>query len=206
MLLTTTWKKMLISAAEILKENKIYLCELDSVVGDGDHGVTIDRIADCMKKRALEENKNDSIKSINEDLSTLCMNVNGGSAGPLWGTIFEGMAEGIDDKDELEIEEIKGMFNEARENLSLISTAKIGQKTLVDALYPAIDAIYNVQSNDIVDIFRLAYEKAVEGAENTKTYIAKFGRAKSIGERSLGHMDPGAVSISLMFKGLYNAL
>lgn len=206
MLSTTTWKKMLISAAEILKENKIYLCELDSIVGDGDHGVTIDRIADFMKKRALEENENDSIKSINEDLSTLCMNANGGSAGPLWGTIFEGMAEGIDDKDELEIEEIKNMFNEARENLSLISTAKIGQKTLVDALYPAIDAIYNVQSNDIVDVFGVAYEKAVEGAENTKTYIAKFGRAKSIGERSLGHMDPGAVSISLMFKGLYNAL
>ncbi|MBY2476786.1 dihydroxyacetone kinase subunit L [Clostridioides difficile] len=206
MLSTTTWKKMLISAAEVLKENKIYLCELDSIVGDGDHGITIDRIADCMKKRALEENENDSIKSINEDLSTLCMNVNGGSAGPLWGTIFEGMAEGIDYKEELKIEEIKDMFNEARENLSLISTAKIGQKTLVDSLYPAIDAIYNIQSNDIIDIFRVGYEKAVEGAENTKTYIAKFGRAKSIGERSLGHMDPGAVSISLMFKGLYNAL
>lgn len=206
MLSTATWRKMLISAAEILKENKVYLCELDGIVGDGDHGVTIDRIADCMRKRALEEHDDDSIKSINEDLSTLCMNVNGGSAGPLWGTIFEGMAEGIEDKKEIKVEEVKDMFIEARENLSLISNAKVGQKTLVDALYPAIDAMYNVESENIKDVFKVGSEKAVEGAENTKTYIAKFGRAKSIGERSLGHMDPGAVSISLMFKGFYNAL
>lgn len=206
MLSTTIWRRMLVSASEILKENKIYLCELDGIVGDGDHGVTIDKIADCFKKRALQEKENDSIKLINEDLSTLCMDVNGGSAGPLWGTIFEGMAEGIENKDELNIKEVKDMFNEARENLLLISTAKIGQKTLVDSLYPAIDAICSSECNDIKEIFNMAYQKSTEGAESTKNYIAKFGRAKSIGERSLGHMDPGAVSISIMFKGFYNAL
>jgi dihydroxyacetone kinase-like protein len=196
------WKKMLLTSANLLKENIQYLCELDGVAGDGDHGITIGRIASCVEGRVCHEQENDSIKKINSDLSTALMNVNGGSAGPLYGTIFEGMADGIEEKEILTIEEIRNMFKEAKEAFQMISKAKLGDKTLVDAFYPAVDAIVNTEG-ELLEILQAGAKAAEEGAENTKNYIAKFGRAKNVGERSVGHKDPGAVSISLLFKGLY---
>jgi dihydroxyacetone kinase-like protein len=193
---------MLLSCVDLLKSNTKYLCELDSIAGDGDHGVTMGRIASCIENRIYNHEENDFIKKINEDLSMDLMNVNGGSAGPLYGTIFEGMGEGIEEKESLSTQEVKNMFKESKEAFKIISKAKLGDKTLVDAFYPAVDAIVNSQGG-LVEIIEAGAKAAEEGAENTKNYIAKFGRAKNVGDRSIGHKDPGAVSISLFFKGLY---
>lgn len=203
MLTTDKYKQCLVHTSDLLILNKIYLCELDSVFADGDHGVTIEKIAKCMKRRASETINNDSIKKINDELSCDFMNINGGSAGPLWAIIFESMSENIDDKNEIDVTEFKNMFSNIKVDLSYISKAKIGDKTLVDALYPAIDTILN-EEGDIYQLLKLAYEKSKKGAENTKKYSAKFGRAKSAGDNSIGHLDPGAVSISLFFKGIYD--
>ena len=88
--------KMLLAAAVALKENVIPLCELDSVAGDGDHGLTIGRMADAMKAQ-VEAGTSADMKELLDDLSMAFMGVNGGSAGPLWGTVFGGFAEGIDE-------------------------------------------------------------------------------------------------------------
>ena len=85
--------KMLLAAAAALKENVIPLCELDSVAGDGDHGLTIGRMADAMKAQ-VEAGTSADMKELLDDLSMAFMGVNGGSAGPLWGTVFGGFAEG----------------------------------------------------------------------------------------------------------------
>ena len=93
-------RKMLNRAGTELKANSKYLCELDSVAGDGDHGITIGRMADVMKEKT-EDTTIDTMRVLLDELGDAFMGINGGSAGPLWGTVFTGMAEGIDDQAEL---------------------------------------------------------------------------------------------------------
>lgn len=205
MLTLEVLEKMLLNAAVELKDSSKYLCELDSVAGDGDHGVTIGRMADAMKAK-IEAHDADNIKDLLDDLSMLFMSSNGGSAGPLWGTVFGGLAEGAPEgAKEVSCDELKEMLSQAKEDFADISKAKVGDKTMVDALYPAIDAAVAAEG-DIKSIMQAAAEAAAAGAENTANLVAKFGRAKNIGERSLGTKDPGAVSMSVLFSAMAKAL
>ena len=140
-----------------------------------------------------------------DELGEAFMGINGGSAGPLWGTVFTGMAEGIDDQAELTDLELRKMFTQAKEDFMDISKAKPGDKTMVDALYPAIDAIIETQGS-LKEIMAAAAAAADAGAEQTSTMVARFGRAKNMGERSIGTKDPGAVSIAILFNGMAQAL
>ena len=133
-------QKMLLAAAMELKAKSKYFCELDSVAGDGDHGLTIGRMADAIKQK-VEANDAKDIKGLLDDIGMLCMGINGGSAGPLWGTVFSGMAEGAPaDKTEVTSQEFCQMLAQAKADFEDISKAKLGDKTMVDALYPALMA------------------------------------------------------------------
>ncbi|WP_177561141.1 dihydroxyacetone kinase subunit DhaL [Acidaminococcaceae bacterium] len=197
-------RKMLHSAATELKANSKYLCELDGVAGDGDHGITIGRMADVMQE-LLDVTTLNTMRSLLDALGDAFMGINGGSAGPLWGTVFTGMAEGIDDQAELTDLELRKMFTQAKLDFMDISKAKPGDKTMVDALYPAIDAIIETQGS-LKEIMDAAAAAAKAGAEATSQMVARFGRAKNMGERSIGTKDPGAVSIALLFDGMAKAL
>lgn len=197
-------RKMLNRAGTELKANSKYLCELDSVAGDGDHGITIGRMADVMKEKT-EDTTIDTMRVLLDELGDAFMGINGGSVGPLWGTVFTGMAEGIDDQAELTDLELRKMFTQAKEDFMDISKAKPGDKTMVDALYPAIDAIIETQGS-LKEIMTAAAAAADAGAEQTSTMVARFGRAKNMGERSIGTKDPGAVSIAILFNGMAQAL
>lgn len=175
-------RKMLNRAGTELKANSKYLCELDSVAGDGDHGITIGRMADVMKEKT-EDTTIDTMRVLLDELGDAFMGINGGSAGPLWGTVF----------------------TQAKEDFMDISKAKPGDKTMVDALYPAIDAIIETQGS-LKEIMTAAAAAADAGAEQTSTMVARFGRAKNMGERSIGTKDPGAVSIAILFNGMAQAL
>lgn len=197
-------REMLQNAAAVLKVKSAYLCELDSVAGDGDHGLTISRMADVMKVKA-EDTTIDTMKVLLDELGNAFMGINGGSAGPLWGTVFSGLSAGIDDQAELTDLEFKRMFTQAKEDFMDISKAKPGDKTMVDALYPAIEAIIETEGS-LKEIMLAAAAAAEAGAEATTDMVAKFGRAKNMGERSIGAKDPGAVSIALLFGGMAKAL
>lgn len=198
-------QKMLLAAAIELKEKSKYLCELDSVAGDGDHGITIGRMADAMKAK-IEANDSADMKELLDDLGMTFMGINGGSAGPLWGTVFGGFAEGIDDDvKELDAAGIAKMLEQAKEDFMDISKAKPGDKTMVDALYPALDAGMKAEG-DVKAIFTAMAEAALAGAAATSDMVAKFGRAKNVGERSIGTPDPGATSISILFDSMAKAL
>ncbi|MDO5380484.1 MAG: dihydroxyacetone kinase subunit DhaL [Acidaminococcaceae bacterium] len=197
-------RKMLHSAATELKANSKYLCELDGVAGDGDHGITIGRMADVMQE-LLDVTTLNTMRSLLDALGDAFMGINGGSAGPLWGTVFTGMAEGIDDQAELTDLELRKMFTQAKLDFMDISKAKPGDKTMVDALYPAIDAIIETQGS-LKEIMDAAAAAAKAGAEATSQMVARFGRAKNMGERSIGTKDPGAVSIAILFDGMAKAL
>lgn len=193
-------RKMLLNAAVELKANSTYLCELDSVAGDGDHGITIGRMAEVMKT-VTEEDQPNTMHDLLDELGDAFMGINGGSAGPLWGTIFSGMAEGIEDQAELTELEFRKMFVQAKEDFMDISKAQVGDKTMVDALYPALDAAIATPGT-LKQIMDAAAAAAVQGAESTSGLVAKFGRAKNMGERSLGTKDPGAVSIAILFSAM----
>ena len=197
-------RKMLHSAATELKANSKYLCELDGVAGDGDHGITIGRMADVMQE-LLDVTTLNTMRSLLDALGDAFMGINGGSAGPLWGTVFTGMAEGIDEQAELTDLELRKMFTQAKLDFMDISKAKPGDKTMVDALYPAIDAIIETQGS-LKEIMDAAAAAAKAGAEATSQMVARFGRAKNMGERSIGTKDPGAVSIAILFDGMAKAL
>ena len=197
-------RKMLHSAATELKANSKYLCELDGVAGDGDHGITIGRMADVMQE-LLDVTTLNTMRSLLDALGDAFMGINGGSAGPLWGTVFTGMPEGIDDQAELTDLELRKMFTQAKLDFMDISKAKPGDKTMVDALYPAIDAIIETQGS-LKEIMDAAAAAAKAGAEATSQMVARFGRAKNMGERSIGTKDPGAVSIAILFDGMAKAL
>ena len=205
MLTINEWRKMLLGAAIELKAKSKYFCELDSVAGDGDHGLTIGRMADAIKQK-VEANDAKDIKGLLDDIGMLCMGINGGSAGPLWGTVFSGMAEGAPaDKTEVTSQEFCQMLAQAKADFEDISKAKLGDKTMVDALYPALMAGME-KEGDIREKMDAAAQAAKDGAAKTKEYVAKFGRAKNVGAVSLGHEDPGAVSMSVLFAAMAQAL
>ena len=169
--------------------------------GDGDHGITIVKIANAIEKDIENWNAETSIKDFIDNLGMSVMGVNGGSAGPLWGSLISGLAVGIPEgAEELDEQIIKDMFAASLEEMNDVSGAKVGDKTMMDTFIPAAAAIA-VSESDIRGMFAEAAVAAEKGCEDTKNYISKYGRAKSYKEKTLGFKDAGAVSMNLLFQG-----
>ena len=192
------WQKMFDVTADLLLEHEEELSKIDAVIGDGDHGLTIAKIARLMKDKATKEE--DRGEAYFDDVGWDAINVQGGSAGPLFGTWLSGM------KNAPEGAGVAEVLENALEELRTISQAKVGEKTMMDAIIPATEAA-NAAADD-ASALEAAEKAAKEGAEHTADCVAKYGRAKNYGEQSLGVKDAGACSIALIFQGLragYNA-
>ena len=183
-----------VTAAEAL------LTEIDSKFGDADHGLTMTKIAGAIAQ-AVDESDG-GIRSMLDDAAMAVMVLNGGSAVPLWNTWLDGMQEGAPEGEEIDVAGIQAMFARAFEALDEISGAKVGDKTMMDALIPASQAIAAYVGEDEAGLFQAAAQAAQQGAEASKNFVSKFGRAKSYGEKTLGTPDAGATSMSLFFQGL----
>ncbi len=175
------------------------LTEIDSKFGDADHGLTMAKIAGAIAQ-AVEEAEG-GIQSMLDDAAMAVMVLNGGSAVPLWNTWLDGLQEAAPEGDEVSTGELQTMFAHALEALSDISGAKVGDKTMMDALIPASQAIA-AYSGDEEGLFAAAAQAAQDGAEESKKFVSKFGRAKSYGEKTIGTPDAGAVSMACFFQGL----
>lgn len=175
------------------------LTEIDSKFGDADHGLTMAKIAGAIAQ-AVEEAEG-GIQSMLDDAAMAVMVLNGGSAVPLWNTWLDGLQEAAPEGDEVSTGELQAMFAHALEALSDISGAKVGDKTMMDALIPASQAIA-AYSGDEAGLFAAAAQAAQNGAEESKKFVSKFGRAKSYGEKTIGTPDAGAVSMACFFQGL----
>lgn len=174
------------------------LTEIDSHFGDADHGVTMTKIAQAIAGSIPSAG---GIKGMLEDAAMEVMMINGGSAVPLWNTWLDGLQEAAPEGDEISAGELKEMFRQAYETLFALSKAKVGDKTMMDALIPATEAM-QAAGDDEAEIFAAAAEAALKGAENSKNFVSRFGRARSYGEATLGTPDAGAVSMSYFFAGL----
>ena len=140
-----------------------------------------------------------------DDAAMAVMSLNGGSAVPLWNTWLDGMQEEAPEGEEIDVPGLQAIFARALEELNDMSGAQVGDKTMMDALIPASEAIAAYAGSDEGGLFDAAANAAAEGAENTKNFVSKFGRAKSYGTQTIGTPDAGAMSMSYFFQGLAQA-
>ena len=177
--------------------------DIDSRFGDADHGLTMNKIAGAISD-AVDQSEG-GIQSMLDDAAMAVMTLNGGSAVPLWNTWLDGMQENAPEGDEIDIAGLQAAFSRALEALTEISGAKMGDKTMMDALIPASLAIASYQGDDENELFASAARAAAQGAEDSKQYVSKFGRARSYGAQTIGTPDAGAMSMSYFFQGLAQA-
>jgi dihydroxyacetone kinase-like protein len=181
------------------------LSKLDTEIGDGDHGFSIangfrnfheklDEYAQLEIGQFLKKGGFELIKHV------------GGAAGAVFGTFFTGQAsyydKNLNGKKELDLQDIANMFSEALAQIKKRGNAKAGDKTMVDALEPAVNSLLEsaAAGASLADAFRTAAQKAGEGAERTRDMVATHGRAKNLGQRSIGYMDPGAKTTSVIIE------
>ncbi len=193
--------------ADVLEENKDYLTQLDAAIGDADHGINMDRGF----KRVLGQLPKVEDKDIGSILKTTGMALIssvGGAGGPLYGTLFMRAGMAVDGKQELTPEDLVTLLRAAVDGVVQRGKAELGDKTMVDALLPALQAFQKaVEAGEDLDV---ALERAVaaaeEGMKATIPMLAKKGRASYLGERSIGHQDPGATSSYLILKALLDTV
>ena len=176
------------------------LTEIDSRFGDADHGLTMSKIAKAVSAAAGESEG--GIQAMLDDAAMAVMVLNGGSAVPLWNTWLDGLQEEAPEGNEIDTAGIQALFAKALKALSDMSGAKVGDKTMMDALIPASQAIAAYSGSDEAGLFDAAAQAALQGAEASKQFVSKFGRAKSYGEQTIGTPDAGAASMAYFFQGL----
>jgi dihydroxyacetone kinase-like protein len=196
---------MILGAVAKIRENHEILSKLDSAIGDGDHGTTMLRSVKAVED-AISDNPDETLKDLLYKIGWGIMSADGGSTGPLLGSFFMGLSEGVDGVSEFDSLAVAEMIIAGANKMHKQSRAQIGDKTMMDALLPAVDVLKTVDKNSsIPEILNQAANAASDGAEATKDMKAKFGRARNLGDRVIGHKDPGAVSISLIFQGFHES-
>ena len=187
---------------ESIIENKDFLTDLDREIGDADHGVNMARGFHAVVEKVPAENE-DIGAALKKTGMTLLSTV-GGASGPLYGTAYMEAAKVVNGKTTLSAEDLKTMLEAAIAGIQKRGHAVKGEKTMLDALIPAHAAYAAaVEAGDeLIPALEKAIAAAEEGVEYTKTIIATKGRASYLGERSIGHQDPGATSATLTLKAI----
>jgi phosphoenolpyruvate---glycerone phosphotransferase subunit DhaL len=194
--------------AAAMEENRRYLTKLDSEIGDGDHGNNMHRGLQAALERldgADPSTPADALKAVSMALVSKV----GGAAGPLYGTAFLRASSAVSDKAELSAQDAAGALEAALGGVKQRGKAEVGDKTIVDALEPAVEAAKKAASEangNVAAVFRAAAEAAQEGAESTVPLTARKGRASYLGPRAQGHQDPGATSTYLLLEAAARAL
>ncbi|MCY3021460.1 MAG: dihydroxyacetone kinase subunit DhaL [Planctomycetota bacterium] len=194
--------RMFRAAAAQIRANAEALGKYDSVGGDGDHGTTMVRAMGNMEK-AIGASPVADLKTLLNNIAWAVMGTDGGATGPLFGSFFMGMAPAAAGRKTLDAKTLASMLEGGLASIQKNSKAKQGDKTMLDALIPAVQSLRQAADGGAAPVacLRKAAEAAAQGAEATKNMVARFGRARNIGEKSLGSPDPGAVSVSLVLKG-----
>jgi dihydroxyacetone kinase-like protein len=194
--------------ANAMEKNRRYLTKLDSEIGDGDHGNNMHRGLQAALER-LDGAEPSTPADVLKTVSMALVSKVGGAAGPLYGTAFLRASTALSDKDELSTEDAASALEAALGGIKQRGKAEVGDKTIVDALEPAVEAAKEAASEaggSIAGVFRNAAEAAKVGAESTVPLTARKGRASYLGARAQGHQDPGATSTYLLLEAAARAL
>jgi len=194
-------RDFLLRLANSVMLEKDRLDELDAACGDGDFGVGM-YVGFENAKKAVEQVVNGDIGQLLNAAGQAILSSVGGASGALFGTLFMEVGKGASGKAEIDLEDLSKMFGASLEKIRQRGRAKLGDKTLVDALEPAVESLRDAakRNSDLEEALRMAADAARRGAESTKSLIAKQGKARYLGEQTLGHVDPGAEVIKLIFE------
>jgi dihydroxyacetone kinase-like protein len=192
--------------AAAMEENRRYLTKLDSEIGDGDHGNNMHRGFQAALERLGDADASapaDVLKAVSMALISKV----GGAAGPLYGTAFLRASTVLADKEEVSAEDAAGALEAALGGVKQRGKAEVGDKTIIDALQPAVEAAKQAAGEgSVAVVLRAATEAAKEGAESTVPLTARRGRASYLGARAAGHQDPGATSTYLLLDAAARSL
>lgn len=193
---------IVLSLADRIIENRAYLSEIDGKIGDGDHGVNMAKGFGMAADRIRGNDM--SLATAFDTLGTVLMTEIGGSMGPLYGVMFTQFAETIEGSSSIDAGTFSAMLSNGLDGIQSIGSAKVGDKTLLDTLVPAIEAFDAANAGgkpfpEALDALVVAAEK---GRDSTRDLVAKIGRASRLGERSVGVLDAGATSCALILETL----
>jgi phosphoenolpyruvate---glycerone phosphotransferase subunit DhaL len=189
------------TCAEVLAENRDYLIKLDSAIGDADHGANMDRGFRAVKGK-LPDLSDKDIGTVLKTVGMTLLSTVGGAGGPLYGTFFLQAGMTTAGKMELTLEDWTAALEAAVKGVVMRGKAELGDKTMVDALTPAVEALKVAleQEKPITEALKDSAKAAEEGMVATIPLVALKGRASYLGERSAGHQDPGATSSFLILQ------
>jgi phosphoenolpyruvate---glycerone phosphotransferase subunit DhaL len=198
--------RMFREAARQIRSQSEMLSKLDAVGGDGDHGATMIRAMEVLEN-AIEIQSTKSAGAMLKEAGWALMNVDGGASSAMLSTFVRGMGS-VEIGNELRSRELAESFESGLRAVVCQTRARVGDKTMMDALIPAVEAFRQAAEagKDPDDAMTIAAASAEAGANLTSGLIARYGRARSLGERTLGSPDAGAVSIAFLFAGFRDAL
>lgn len=199
-------RPILLSMVNAISENKQYLGDIDGLIGDGDHGMNMNKGFVTYGNRLGE--KEISFSDGLSDLGTVLLNEIGGSMGPIYGTILMEMADAADGAEEINLALFGKMLRAGLEGLYEIVDARPGDKTLVDTLYPCVEYIEQAAKDNVPFDKALLQLKdcAEKGKTSTINMVAMFGRASRLGERSRGVLDAGATSCCIILRAMADGM
>ncbi len=195
-------RNMLLSIADKIIAKKPYLTEIDSAIGDGDHGIGMAAGMQKVKKKLMKMKSEENAYAVFESAGKAMLLSMGGASRVIFGSLYLAGAKDMGAKAVLTAEDIARMERKSLSAIQERGKAEVGDKTMVDALAPAVEALEANCRKGLLEMLKAAEEAARQGMENTKNYQAKFGRAKSLMERAIGYQDAGATSVWLIFQGM----
>lgn len=196
------FKKFILRLIPMFEEHRDYLSKLDSDIGDGDHGINMSigfREVEKQLDKVYEETED--IASFYKKIGMILLGKVGGAAGPLYGSLFMKAGDDVKGKNELNFQELVGFIDNGVKAIEARGKAVVGDKTMVDALRPAVEKLKTlVDAEDEVESFEAFVEELKAGSDRTIPLIAKKGRAMRLGERAVGFRDPGSFSSYLLYQ------
>ncbi|MBL7183324.1 MAG: dihydroxyacetone kinase subunit L [Anaerolineae bacterium] len=195
--------KWLEATAAVIEENRQYLTDLDSPIGDADHGINMDRGFKKIVSKLPGVGEKDIGAILKTSGMALITSV-GGAAGPLYGTLLMDAGKAVAGKQELSDDDLVALLDAGLKGVVRIGRTDLEDKTMVDALHPAVEALRKAcaDGKDTIEALHLMTDAAHQGMKATIPMLARKGRASYLGERSIGHQDPGATSSYLLLKTL----
>jgi dihydroxyacetone kinase-like protein len=193
--------------AELVHENAAMLTELDAAIGDADHGANLDRGMRAVVG-VLDSTEFDSADALLKKTGMTLVSTVGGASGPLYGTFFLRCGAALADVDPIGAGDLGKALRAGVDGVVARGKAEMGDKTMIDAWMPALDAYEGAASSDggLSGALTAAADAAAKGCEATIPLVARKGRASYLGERSVGHQDPGATSTTLLIQAAASAL
>jgi dihydroxyacetone kinase-like protein len=194
------------ASQKVFAANRQYLTELDSAVGDGDFGISLDRGFTAVQTE-LRANPPADLRTVFQNAATVLIRTMGGTSGPLLGTFFLRAGAACAGKSELAPADVVAVFKAGVDGIQQRGKAALGDKTMLDALIPAVDAMRSALEgeNALAEILDRGAAAAEAGMQATKTMQARKGRASYLGDRSVGHQDAGATGAHLLLRAAADA-